>query len=73
MKKEIYLVQSCPKDEFRKAAKEGSKCNAMGLHGRVLPVYATWTKKEAIKDCRYHNRMAGYDTIFYINLIAIFC
>ena len=72
MKKEIYLVQSCPRDEFRKAAKEGLKCEMMGLYGKVLPVWATSAKKEAINDCRHHNRMAGMDTIYYIGLIDLF-
>lgn len=72
MKKEIYLVQSCPRDEFKKAAKKGKKCDAMGLHGRVLPVYATGTKKEAIEDCRFRNRLTTYDTIFFINPVYLF-
>lgn len=72
MKKEIYLVQSCPTDEFRKAAKKGVKCNVMGLRGRVLPVYATGTKKEAVVDCRWHNLESSGTTIYFINPIELF-
>ena len=72
MKQKIYLVQSCPVDEFRKAAKDGSKCNAMGLHGRVLPVWATTSKAEAIDDCRNHNRLTSDTTIFFIDSIYLF-
>lgn len=72
MKKEIYLVQSCPRDEFRKAAKAGLTCEMMGLHGRVLPVYATGTKKEAVEDCRMHNQLSSDTTIYFINPIYLF-
>lgn len=72
MKKEIYLVQSCPKDEFKKAAKNGKKCDAMGLYGRVLPVWATSSKKEAIEDCRERNKMTTFDNIFFIIPIYLF-
>lgn len=72
MKKEIYLVQSCPRDEFRKAAKEGSKCYSMGLHGRLIPMWATSSKKEAIEDCREHNRLTSVVTIFFINPIYLY-
>lgn len=72
MKKPIYLVQSCTKDEFRRAAKNGLKCDMMGLYGKVLPVWATSTKKEAIDDCRHHNRMPGMETIYFIDLIDLF-
>lgn len=72
MKKPIYLVQSCPKDEFKKAAKNGKKCEVMGLHGKVLSVWATTSKKEAIEDCRNHNRLTSDTTIFFINPIYLF-
>ena len=72
MKKPIYLVQSCPRDEFKKAAKKGMKCDVMGLHGRVLSVWATSSKKEAIEDCRAHNRLTSDITIFFINPIYLF-
>lgn len=72
MKKEIYLVQSCPTDDFRKAAKEGKKYGVMGLHGKVLPVWATSSKSEAIEDCRNHNRLTSDVTIFFINPIYLF-
>ena len=72
MKKEVYLVQSCPRDEFRKAAKNGTKCDVMGLHGRILPMWATSSKKEAIQDCREHNRLTSDVTIFFINPIYLY-
>lgn len=72
MKKPIYLVQSCPRDEFRKAAKNGRKCNVMGFHGRVLPLWATSTKKEAIDDCRHNNRLPDMDKIYFIDLIDLY-
>lgn len=72
MKKTIYLVQSCPKDEFRKAAKNGCPCEIMGLHGRVLPVWATKTKEEAISDCRNNNRRLDLSTIYFMTEIYLF-
>lgn len=72
MMKLIYLVQSCPRDEFRKAAKEGKKYGVMGLNGKVLPVWATSSKKEAIEDCRNHNRLTSDENIFFINPLYLF-
>ena len=72
MKKPIYLVQSCPRDEFKRAAKNGMKCDVMGLHGKVLPLWATSSKKEAIDDCRHNNRLPGMDNIYFIDLIDLF-
>ena len=72
MKKPIYLVQSCPRDDFKKGAKEGLKCEWMVYKCYCSPVWATASKSEAIKDCRDHNRLTSDTTIFFIKVIYLF-
>lgn len=72
MKKEIYLVQSCPKDEFRKAAKNGYKCRMMLYRCNCSPVWATASRREAIADCVKHNKMKIIECMFFMLPIHLF-
>lgn len=72
MKKEVYLVLCCPRDEFRKQAKHGLKCNLMVYRCNTSPVWATKSRKEAIEDCINYNKMKLNECIYFMLPISLF-
>ena len=73
MKIEIYLVLSCPMDDFRKAAKNGCTSEKIVYHCNSDAMWATNTKEEAINDCRKHNRLGYNSTIYFTLPINLYC
>lgn len=53
--KQIYLVQKMERDSFKYWARKGIKVNYLDCYEMVQTLYAV-NKKEAIWDCRKHNR-----------------
>lgn len=53
--KKIYLVQKMERDAFKKWARKGIKVHNLDCYDEVQTLYAV-NKKEAIWDCRNHNR-----------------
>lgn len=72
MRKQIYLVQCCPRGDFRNAAKQGFKCKDIVYKSNTSPVWSTSTKKEAIKDCRNYNRSHLSECIYFILPIKLY-
>ena len=72
MKKEIYLVQCCPKKEFREYAKKGYKLKMMVYKCYCSPVWATASRKEAIADCVHHNKMKFDECMYFMLPLTLF-
>ena len=61
--KKIYLVQKMKSDSFKRWARKGIKVHNLDCYDEVQTLYAV-NKKEAIWDCRNHNRKLSYYMYF---------
>lgn len=65
--KKIYLVQKMERDSFKKWARKGIKARNLDCYDEVQTLYAV-NKKEAIWDCRNHNKRF-YNYMYFVSTI----
>lgn len=68
--REVFLVQSISTASFRNLAKAGFKVRIFDCATLVCTYYACRDKREAVNDCRKHNRDDA-DKRYFVNVISL--